>query len=342
MRVWLLFLTAATMALAQTGLKLPKRVELKQTDVRPHTKLKLPRHEVGPTIAGLRQGAIPQGLVYWKKHDWFLISHYFEAKANSSVVTAVHARTGKLERCLTLIAADGKGHTGHVGGLAVSDKYLWVGSGELYRVPLAAVEAARPVDYLRLQPSFETECSASFVAYHKKRVWVGEFVSREHDIQGNPAHKLKDRKGVWKYAWVVGYALDGNEDLKGTAGGKRPPPGAVISIRQKVQGLAFLGDSIVLSMSYGRKNDSSLAGYTNPLQEKRHRTVEVDGKTVPVWFLDGENKEWERDDFPPMSEGITAYGNRFALVFESGAAKYQKGGRGPIDTVLFFKPPARK
>lgn len=282
-------------------------------------------------------GAIPQGLAYWKKHDWFLISHYFEDKADTSVVTAVHAKTGKVERCLTLLDANGKAHTGHVGGLAVSDKYLWIGSGELYRAPLKAVEDAKRLDYLRLQDRFEAECTASFVAYHDERVWVGEFVSREHGIEGNPAHKMKDRKGAQKYAGIAGYALDDNEDLRGAAGGKHPPPAAIISIRQRVQGMAFLGDSILLSTSYGRKNDSTLAAYTNPLQGKRHRTVEVDGRTIPVWFLDGENNEWE-EDYPPMSEGITAYGNRFALVFESGAEKYRAGGRGPIDTVLFFKP----
>lgn len=328
-------LLLATVVAAQPVPKLPRLVDLKQAGVRPHPKLALPRHAVGPTVPGLRQGAVPQGLAYWEKHDWFLISHDFEEKANTSVVTAVHAKTGRLERCLTLVEADGKPHTGHVGGLAVSDAYLWVGSGKLYRAPLAAVEAAAPLDHLRLQRAFEAECPASFVAYADKRVWVGEFVSREHDIEGNPAHKVKDRKGLQKYAWVAGYALDAAEDLAGAAGGKRPPPAAVLSVRQRVQGLAFVGDSIVLSTSYGRKNDSTLAGYANPLREKRHRTVEVDGKAVPLWFLDGENNEWE-EDYPPMSEGVAAYGKRFGLIFESGAEKYQKDSLGPIDSVLVF------
>lgn len=335
--VCMLLLSLATVVSAQPEPKQLELVELEQAERRTHGKLKVPKHEVGPTIPGLRQGAIPQGLAYWKKPNWFLISHYFEKQSNTSVVTAVDAKTGKLKRCLTLLNANGKAHKGHVGGLAVSDKYLWIGSGELYRVPLKAIEDADTSDYLRLQPPFEAECTASFVAYYDKQVWVGEFVSRENNYKSNAAHEVKDRKGVEKYAWIVGYALDDAEELRGTAGGKRPPPAAVISIRQKVQGMAFLDDRIILSMSYGRDNDSTLAAYTNPLREKRHRTVEVDGETVPLWFLDGVNKKWE-DDYPPMSEGIAAYGDRFALVFESGADKYQKDGRGPIDTILFFKP----
>lgn len=145
-----------------------------------------------------------------------------------------------MERCLTLVEANGKAHEGHVGGLAVSDKYLWVGSGRLFRVPLDAVKDARLYDHLRLLPPFEAECTASYVAYHDKRVWVGEFVSVEDHAPGDEDHYLKDRNGTRKYAWAVGYALDANDDL---AGGKRPAPAAGLSVRQKVQGMAFTAGS---------------------------------------------------------------------------------------------------
>lgn len=322
---------------AQTGPNPTELVTLTQASPRAHPKLTIPKHDVGPTVPGLEEGAIPQGLVYWKKRNWFLISHYFENQSKASVLTAVNAATGKLERCLTLVEDDGNLHTGHVGGVAVSDKYVWIGSGKLYRAPMAAVEEAKPLDFLKMQPPIETECWASFVGYHNKKVWVGEFVSRENDIDGRPEHKLKDRKGVEKYAWIAGYTLNADENMDGTAGNKQPLPTAIISIRQKVQGMAFIGNSIVLSMSYGRKNSSTLASYRNPLSESQHRTVHVGGRKVPLWFADGENSEWEKN-YPPMSEGICAYDKRFAVVFESGAQKYQKGGLGPIDTILLFNP----
>lgn len=318
-----------------------RRVVLMQHPARAHP-LVAGRPVVGPTIPGLRGGqtAIPQGLAYWKKHNWFLISHYFEDETDASVVTALDARTGELMRCLTLVEVSGKAHTGHVGGLAISDKYLWIGSGPLlYRAPLAALEAAGRVDYLRLKQPFETECTASYVAYHDTRIWVGEFVWREQGIDGDPAHYLQDRDGARKYAWIAGYPLDEDEDPMGSSGGSLPPPRTVISVRQKVQGMAFLGDSIILSMSHGRTKNSTLAGYANPVKEKRHTKTEVHGETVSVWFLDGQNRAWERTDLPPMSEGITAVGDQFALIFESGAQRYQKGGHGPIDTILVFKNP---
>lgn len=191
---------------------LPELVRLEQALPRKHTNLTLPRpHVVGPTIPGLRQGAIPQGLAFWEKQGWFLISCYFE-NGSPSVVTALDRKTQKLVRCLTLVEPDGKAHAGHVGGLAVSDKYLWVGSGSVYRVPLDELVAAKPIDHLRLRDPFRAESTASYVAYHEKRLWVGEFVLDE-EVKPNHPHHVKDRNGSDKYAWVSGYGLDANDDL---------------------------------------------------------------------------------------------------------------------------------
>ncbi|HEV7402262.1 MAG TPA: hypothetical protein VGO11_05015 [Chthoniobacteraceae bacterium] len=351
MRICALLLALATGAWAQNGPTLPDLVQLKQDEPRAHPKLKLPaKHTVGPTIPGLTQdqGATPQGLAYWEheKQKWLLISCYFHKEGHPSVVVALDAGTGAMVRCLTFVEPGGKVHVKHVGGLAVSGKYLWVGSERLlYRAPLAALAAAKPVDYLQLQPQFEPHCTASTVAFHDQRVWVAEFVSLEDGIAGNPEHYLKDRNGTHKSAWAAGYALDANEDLVGLAGGKRPVPAAILSIRQKVQGMAFLDGRIILSTSYGRTADSTLAAYTDPLQNELtnpHATTKVGSATVPLWFLDGQNRQWEIDNYPPMSEGITAYGKRLGVICESGAEEYQKGGRGPLDTVIFLTPPVAK
>src|SRR5262245_13271466 len=146
-----LTLLLTTAVSAQPDVPDPNLVRLDQAAPRKAGKLKLPRpHSVGPTIPGLRQGAVPQGLAYWARRNWLLISCDFD-DGRPSVVVALDNKTGKMVRCLTLVEASGKGHTGHVGGLAVSQKYLWIGSGSLYRAPLADIAAARPVAPLRLQ-----------------------------------------------------------------------------------------------------------------------------------------------------------------------------------------------
>ena len=70
-------LLLAIAASAQADETLPTPVRLEQAAARSRAKLKLPRgRAVGPTIPGLRQGAVPQGLAYWKKQNWLLISCY--------------------------------------------------------------------------------------------------------------------------------------------------------------------------------------------------------------------------------------------------------------------------
>jgi hypothetical protein len=79
-------------------------------------------------------------------------------------------------RCLTLLDVDGKEHRGHVGGIAVSERHLWIGSGALlYRAELAEIVDSGPEGSLRLRDPMRTETTASYVAYESGRVWVGEF-----------------------------------------------------------------------------------------------------------------------------------------------------------------------
>src|SRR5262245_12851432 len=185
-----------SVASAQPPATMPELVKFKQPgEPRSHAKLKLPKgHAVGPTIPGLLQGAIPQGLAFWAPYNWLFISCYFHhdegvASKTPSVVVAIDAKTGKLERCLTLVESNGKPHTGHVGGLAISDKYLWVGSEQLYRASLEDILTAQRFAHLSLQKLFHAECDASYIAYHDGRVWVGEFVSiKTPEFKGTPAH----------------------------------------------------------------------------------------------------------------------------------------------------------
>ena len=96
------------------------------------------------------------------------------------------------------------------------------------------------------------------------------------------------------------------------------------------------GDRIFLSVSYGRANRSRIVVYRNPIGEKAHRTVSLSDRVkVSLWFLDGNNYIGEID-FPPMSEGIVMIGNHLAVLSESGATKYQSGGKRPVSRVMML------
>ena len=280
--------------------------------------------EAGPVIPGLKDGAIPQGLAFVTDRNKFLISHYFDGQP--SCVSVVDALTGKMTACVTLLDTDARPHHGHVGGLAVAGKALFVASdGSVFRYRLSDFLVAEPVDAVAAQARRKCETKASFCTATPTMLFVGEFAYGSR-FPTKASHRRKDRKGVRKYAWVCGYDVD---DPMGA-------PTCVISVRQRVQGMCVAGDRVFLSVSYGRTNRSRIVVYRNPIGGEAHEQVELNDDLIPLWFLDGENYLGEVD-FPPMSEGIAMVGEQLAVLTEAGASKYLFGGKGPIDRIQLLK-----
>ena len=253
-----------------------------------------------------------------------LISHYFENAA--SCVSVVNMTTGQLVSCVTLQDHVGQPHHGHVGGLAVLGDSLFVASDQrVFRYKLADFFMRNSESALAASASQQSETKASFCTATTKRLFVGEFAyGTKYPTESS--HHLKDRAGVRKYAWVCGY--DRNDRLG--------MPTCVLSVRQKVQGMCVSGDRVYLSVSYGRANRSRIVVYRNPIGDEAHKTVPLsNGTTVPLWFLDGKNYIGEID-CPPMSEGIVMIGDQLAVLYESGANRFQLGGKGPVDRLMLL------
>jgi len=278
----------------------------------------------GPVIPGLRQKAIPQGIAYARASKRIIISHYSDhAPSCLSVLDSV---TGRLVSSATLQEPSGNLHHGHVGGVAVLEDALFVASdGHVLQYELAPLVKGNPPARVAATAARKCETNASFCAATNDLLLVGEFAYGK-DYPTRSSHHSKDRKGVRKYAWVCGY--DSADPLGA--------PKCVLSVRQRVQGMCVSGDRVFLSVSYGRRNRSTIVVYRNPIGEPAHKTVKLQrGDEVPLWFLDGDNYLGEID-FPPMSEGVVMIENRLAVLSESGASKYQLGGKGPLDVVVFL------
>jgi hypothetical protein len=306
-------------AFAQT----PRLIQAKP---RSSSKLKPPavKFSAGPVIPGLQQGAVPQGIGYASAHKKLIISHYFDNRP--SCLSVLNSSTGALVATITLKEASGKLHTGHVGGITVMKDALFVASdGQVMQYKLEPIVSDKPPRTMLPVASGESETKASFCAATDELLFVGEFAYGK-EYPTDASHHLKDRKGVRKYAWVCGY--DAEEPLG--------DPKCVLSVRQRVQGMCVSDKRIFLSVSYGRKNRSTIVVYRNPIGEAAHSEAKVrNGKTVPLWFLDGDNYLGEID-FPPMSEGIVMIDGRLAVLPESGADKYQAGGKGPLDVIVLL------
>jgi len=110
-------------------------------------------------------------------------------------------------------------------------------------------------------------------------------------------------------------------------------PDYILSIPPEVQGAAFIGDRIILSQSYGRKNNSRISIYFNPLKAPYYSIFNTeDGRSLPVWILGNDNHNM-KITAPPMSEGLTDYKGAVTVLYESGSDKYRSTAKNPQDSI---------
>ena len=116
-------------------------------------------------IPGLTQGFIPQGMDFSAKRSAFFISGYFKSKTQSpsSVLFAVSKKSGALIGAYELQKPDGSYLTGHVGGVAVTEKNVFIADGgKLYRFPLSDIDRLGQSGPLLAAEAIPTPTSASF------------------------------------------------------------------------------------------------------------------------------------------------------------------------------------
>ncbi|UUZ85309.1 hypothetical protein LJK88_18135 [Paenibacillus sp. P26] len=163
-------------------------------------------------------------------------------------------------------------------------------------------------------------------------LWIGEF-AHGTDYPTDKSHYLTNRDGKEHKAWAEGYKLSANTDLPLAAAGQGPiAPDYILSLPDSIQGMSVQQDRIWLSQSYGRNNISTLFRYKMSLTDPPQTKVTVNGREVPVWFLDGNNQA-EQMKLPPMAEGLFEWKGSMYILFESGAAKYRSSSSYPLDRI---------
>jgi len=166
----------------------------------------------------------------------------------------------------------------------------------------------------------------SFLNYSQGLLWVGNFYysSDGYDLSPGMAYTTATADGDFG-SYILGYEVDGEQELSG--------PKAVLVAPERVQGAVLCEDgSVLLSQSYGRKNDSTLLRYRLSLDEAPDCEVTAEGKQIPAYLLDA-NRQTAALTAPPMTEGVCLSSEGGVLVlFESGAVRY-KDGRSRTDQV---------
>lgn len=194
----------------------------------------------GPRIPHLRTH-VPQGLAYWAKKRWFLVSAYADGN-DQSLIIAISRRSGKTVGSVRIAE-------GHVGGIAVgrgfayvADSHSGVGTVRRYRLSTLAKKVhERGMPFLRMK-SIRRVKASSFVAVHGRSLWVGKF--NEDD-----------------YGRMYRYRLHRN----GHIGHKK----ASVSIPRKTQGVAVTGEFFYFSTSYGQEYRSNI--YVQRRSDKKTR-----------------------------------------------------------------------
>ena len=282
---------------------------------------------LGPVVAGLAQGAVPQGMTQLAAPERLLTSHYADDGGPSRLVVT-DWQSGTATATFQLVGPEGQSHNGHVGGIAADTASLWVASDAyLYRGELDQLMGTPAGGDFQLVEKFTTEATheVAFCSVYDHRVWAGEFALGEK-YPTDPSHHLKARDGSLRRGWISGYDPGKGFDH----------PEQVLSIPDRAQGMVATDDYIFLSISYGRRNRSTIEIYRNPLADPPHRRVQTSkGVDVPLWFLDGENL-LRAIDLPPMSQNIVLIEGQLAVLFESGASRFRYFGKKPLDYIVLL------
>jgi hypothetical protein len=286
----------------------------------------------GITIPALAQNFVPQGIDYWDEAGVFLISGYFNpASSSSSVLLAVEKDTGKYVGEWSLKNTDGSAHTAHDGGVAVTEKDIYLSNGsKLFRISLDQLKKTGNHGTLKIEQAISVPVKASYCNYSGGYLWVGEF-----SLQGNASYTITGHEYAGNYAWTAGYRL-------GADGRPESSPAVIISTPERIQGFCMFDDGrIFMTRSYGRTNDSYFyITKTALLSSDPDASVTVGGKNVPLYLVAPEENCTSVRGVP-MAEGCTALGGKAYVIYESGAYYYRAASssvsKNPTDRIWIFE-----
>lgn len=237
----------------------------------------------------------PQGMAFVE--DYVVISAYSKSYKYNSVLWILEKTSGKFIKTVVLPT------TSHVGGLAYDSmhKRLWVtttddqSDSQISALKLENIledNFKETEEAIAFSHQFHlTDISkSSYMTYQDNALFVGYF---DKDDLGHMGYfKLDDAGLPLKY--------DASEE------GYRPS--VIYDTAERVQGMAFLGNQVVFSQSYGNK-DSKLLYFPNPGLEK--------------WTNFEEDTAQDELVTPPYMQQIVPEGDALYLLFESSATKYR-------------------
>lgn len=259
---------------------------------------------------------IPQGIAFYEKKGWILISAYHNAHdqknkvclpKQSSKIFALDAETGKLVAEYSLKNVTGEMYTGHAGGIAVSDNNLYItdvdtankNNSLISYIPLS--QLTEDVDILKFAGSYDASgalnnTNTSYVSFSDGVLWTGNCYGPK-----NGKRYSSETPSV-----IIGYCISGsNSEEEWNSFVSHTGCDYLIDIPKNItyiQCATVIDGRLIIVSSYGRKNDST------------------------VYFAD-INSSCQPSNIKsfsgmPMMEGFYIYEGEMAFITESGSYYY--------------------
>jgi len=266
-------------------------------------------------MPGTASGYVGQGFDYLEDEDAFLTCGYSSKGGKASMVYYIDSN-GKSHKT-ELLNENGSNYTGHTGGIAHYDGYVYItGDDGLDVFNLEDFTEKRATATQIGEVSVPEGHDPAFVTVHDGYLYEGDFY-REGNYETPDNERITTPSGDNNTAIIYAYKL--NSLLYALNCGVSYSPEKAYSIRGLVQGVTFTEDKIVLSTSWGM-SASHLYFYDIPTESSDSISLSLLNK-VPLYYLDGSNLT---DDVkaPPMSEEMVYHDGRLYIMTESASNKY--------------------
>lgn len=283
-------------------------------------------------IPGLKQVLTPQGIAICPVTGRTYISAYSVDDVPSAVVVT-EADTNELVAEYYLYNADGTPFTSHVGGIALTDTYMYLsdtvdaeGNYRIAAIPLKELPAEGAHD-ITVTETIVMAMSPSMLNYSGGYLWVGNFYypKGKYELSPNMPYTTSASDGSEYGCYILGFDMtQGHSRL--LSGDPYPLPDVILTAPDRIQGITLTDmGKVVLSQSYGRANDSALLIYTLNPGEEPDLELNLNGQLIPAFLLDG-NRLAQSINAIPMSEGLaTTPEGKVLVLYESGAIRYEDG-----------------
>ena len=272
-------------------------------------------------IPGIAEGAVAQGFDYDEESEKFFMTGYFSGKnPAASTVYIIDKKSGS-SKAVRLYKEDDTKFTGHVGGIAINNDYVYVASGTGVRVfskqeMLDAKNGGKVLCKGRFSTrvSDADEVSVSFVSVVDGKLIVGEFHDAKNGYTTPDSHKMTTPNGSRHSALMVEFELNELSQY-----GIEAKPSKAYSIRDTVQGMTMYDGKFYLSTSYGASFSQIFEYDASKVTLIGDRTV-LDC-TIPVYALDKQSLSYTYK-LPPMAEEIVFVDGKLYTMCESASNKY--------------------